>query len=94
MSYNSCTDDTGLASGVLAYGTSSGAVGSLEITQRLVEKADPSLFAPEYDIEVTVEDLGLIYQPDMAGITSMQWIAFPTRPVSIQKFNVRYKAIY
>lgn len=61
------------ASGILAYGTSTGAVGLVEITQTLVEKED-SLFGPEYLIQMSVQDMGLIHQPDKSGLTALRWI--------------------
>lgn len=66
-----------LASGILAYGTSTGAVGLLDVAQALVEKTGPSLFCPEYVIEIKVQDRGLIFESDKAGITSMRWISLP-----------------
>jgi hypothetical protein len=72
------------ASGILAYGTSSGAVGTIKITQRLVEEAGPSPFGPGYEVETSVQHFGPIFQSDKASIAAMRWIKFATRPVSSQ----------
>ncbi|KAF7777534.1 hypothetical protein Agabi119p4_3606 [Agaricus bisporus var. burnettii] len=72
--------EPGTASGILAYGTSSGALGTIEITQRLVEGAGSSLFGPDYNVETSVQRYGLAVQPDEAGIAAMQWIELATRP--------------
>ncbi|KAJ3563979.1 hypothetical protein NP233_g8590 [Leucocoprinus birnbaumii] len=71
--------DTGTTSGTLSYGTSTGAVGLLRVTQRLIEDSSSSLFGPQYSIETDIEDLGLIHQPDQVGITSLRWITPPSR---------------
>ncbi|EKM83014.1 hypothetical protein AGABI1DRAFT_118415 [Agaricus bisporus var. burnettii JB137-S8] len=70
--------EPGTASGILAYGTSSGALGTIEITQRLVEGAGSSLFGPDYNVETSVQRYGLAVQPDEAGIAAMQWIELAT----------------
>jgi len=72
------------ASGILAYGTSSGAIGTIRITQRLVKEAGPTPFGPGHDIETSVQHFGVVFQPDKAGITAMRWVEFAMRPVSSQ----------
>ncbi|KAF9449875.1 hypothetical protein P691DRAFT_727240 [Macrolepiota fuliginosa MF-IS2] len=81
MAFSAWTSlEPGKTSGVLAYGTSGGAVGLVEITQILVEKEELSLFGPECTVQTTVRDLGLIHQLDKAGVTSMGWVIPRTSP--------------
>jgi hypothetical protein len=70
---------------MLAYGTSTGAVGLLQVSQRLITETESSLFGPHYSVETSVQDLGLTHELDKAGITSMGWLNPLSRSVSVNE---------
>ncbi|KXN82242.1 Putative transcription factor tau subunit sfc9 [Leucoagaricus sp. SymC.cos] len=61
-------------SGILAYGTSNGTVGLLEISQNLIEDTDSSLLGSTYTIKTEVQKSKVIHEADQVGITAMRWI--------------------
>ncbi|PPQ73141.1 hypothetical protein CVT24_009134 [Panaeolus cyanescens] len=71
----------GISQGYLAYGTSEGEVGLINITESIHMDLKNFTFGPQYDIQSTFEKTpDLVIESEVkAGVTALEWVVFNER---------------